>query len=83
MQLENLYIQESTEYILQVLKSDLELKGIHRFKDLKQNGKNVQTQCPFLSLLSTHRADRFLLPLRLQEQDRIYSKQTPPIVFTL
>ena len=47
MQLENLYIQESTEYILQVLKSDLELKGIHRFKDLKQNGKNVQTQCPF------------------------------------
>lgn len=47
MQLENLYIQESTEYILQVLKSDLELKGIHRFKDLKQNRKNIQTQCPF------------------------------------
>ena len=47
MQLENLYIQESTEYIIQVLKADLELKGIHRFADIKPNGKNVQTQCPF------------------------------------
>ena len=47
MQLENLYIQESTEYIIQVLKADLELKGIHRFADIKPNRKNIQTQCPF------------------------------------
>lgn len=47
MQLENLYIQEPTEYIIQVLKADLELKGINRFADIKPNRKNVQTQCPF------------------------------------
>lgn len=47
MQLKDLYIQEQLETILQVLKSDLSNKGIFRFETIKQNGNNVQTNCPF------------------------------------
>lgn len=47
MQLKDLYIQENLETILQVLKSDLSNKGIFRFETIKQNGNNIQTNCPF------------------------------------
>lgn len=45
--LQDIIIQTDTQTILNVLKSELAIRGIDRFHIFRPNGSNIQTNCPF------------------------------------
>lgn len=47
IKLQDTYIQTDTQSILDVLKFELAQKGINRFHIFRNNGENIQTNCPF------------------------------------
>lgn len=47
IKLQDTYIQTDTQSVLDVLKFELAQKGIDRFHIFRNNGENIQTNCPF------------------------------------
>jgi DNA primase len=47
IKLQDTYIQTDTQSVLNVLKFELAQKGIDRFHIFRNNGENIQTNCPF------------------------------------
>lgn len=47
IKLENAIIQADMQDVLNVLKSELLVKGIERFSTFRPNNRNIQTNCPF------------------------------------
>lgn len=47
IKLQDTYIQTDTQSVLDVLKFELAQKGVDRFHIFRNNGDNVQTNCPF------------------------------------
>lgn len=47
IKLQGTLIQTDTQTILNVLKSELAIRGIDRFHIFRPNGSNIQTNCPF------------------------------------
>ena len=47
IKLQDTYIQTDTQAVLDVLKFELAQKGIDRFHIFRNNGENIQTNCPF------------------------------------
>lgn len=47
IKLQDTYIQTDTQSVLDVLKFDLAQHGVNRFHIFRNNGENVQTNCPF------------------------------------
>ena len=47
IKLQDTYIQTDTQSVLDVLKFELAQKGIERFHIFRNNGDNIQTNCPF------------------------------------
>lgn len=47
LRLDDIILQTDTQTILNVLKSELAIRGIDRFHIFRPNGSNIQTNCPF------------------------------------
>lgn len=47
LRLDDIILQTDTQTILNVLKSELTIRGIDRFHIFRPNGSNIQTNCPF------------------------------------
>lgn len=47
LRLDDIILQTDTQTILNVLKSELAIRGIDRFHIFRPNGANIQTNCPF------------------------------------
>lgn len=47
LRLDDIILQTDTQTILNVLKSELAIRGIDRFHMFRPNGSNIQTNCPF------------------------------------
>lgn len=47
IKLQDTYIQTATQSVLDILKFELAQKGIDRFHIFRNNGDNIQTNCPF------------------------------------
>lgn len=47
IKLQDTLVQTDTQTILNVLKSELAIRGIDRFHIFRPNGSNIQTNCPF------------------------------------
>lgn len=47
LRLDDIILQTDTQTILNVLKSELAIRGIDRFHTFRPNGSNIQTNCPF------------------------------------
>lgn len=47
IKLQDTIIQTDTQTILNILKSELAIRGIDRFHIFRPNGSNIQTNCPF------------------------------------
>ena len=47
IKLQDTYIQTDTQTVLDILKFDLAQHGVDRFHIFRNNGENVQTNCPF------------------------------------
>lgn len=47
IKLQDTYIQTDTQSVLDILKFDLAQHGVDRFHIFRNNGENVQTNCPF------------------------------------